>query len=591
MSDNFNNFINKNKYLIAIAAVAGVSVIGGTLLYLNQQPQPETKSSKKKKSKKKPTSSDEKEFASKSPKIYPVDNKGFPHITDEIISSLDKLQTEKWANALKEDGNAEFKLKHYQDAIKYYTAALQLRIDPVFYSNRSACYSALEEHENVIKDTTEAIKLKPDYTKCLLRRATSYEHLENYPDAMFDLTALTIHGGFSNKSTEQVLERVLKKHSLKIVENNLKDRVPDLPSASTIGSFFGAFVTDSAPEGISQESQGADKLLFEAIAKVNSNTPENYEKAVELFDKAIESYQVENLNSKSPSAGPATIALEYSAAFKFLKNDPIAATDDIVKAVELKPRPRTYVLRALIHADKSNYTEALKDFDTAIKLDPEAGDVYYHLGQLYYLTGDLVKAQENFDLAKKYNSQNVYAFVQSACITYKNGNVTEAEDKFAEAKLKFPTSPEIPNYYGEVLSDYGKHQLALKQFETAARLQKALPTFSVGALPLINQASLLLRDNLDKFDEAETLLKEACKLDPKSELACISLAQLKLQKEEVDEAIVLFERSSDLARTIEEKIQATSFAEATKMQKRIKADPVLSNKFAEVARQSLAAAS
>ena len=53
----------------------------------------------------------------------------------------------------------------------------------------------------------------------------------------------------------------------------------------------------------------------------------------------------------------------------------------------------------------------------------------------------------------------------------------------------------------------------------------------------------------------------------KSELARISLAQIKLQKDEVDDAIVLFEESSDLARSIEEKIQATSFAEATKMQK------------------------
>ena len=70
----------------------------------------------------------------------------------------------------------------------------------------------------LLKDTTEAINLKPDYTKCILRRATSFEVLEKYEDAMFDLTALTIYGGFSNKSIEQVLERVLRKHSIKIVE-------------------------------------------------------------------------------------------------------------------------------------------------------------------------------------------------------------------------------------------------------------------------------------------------------------------------------------------------------------------------------------
>ena len=53
---------------------------------------------------------------------------------------------------------------------------------------------------------------------------------------MFDLTALTIYGGFSNKSIEQVLERVLRKHSIKIVE--LKPKKLILPSAATIGSFL-----------------------------------------------------------------------------------------------------------------------------------------------------------------------------------------------------------------------------------------------------------------------------------------------------------------------------------------------------------------
>ena len=119
---------------------------------------------------------------------------------------------------LKEDGNQEFKNKNFKKLLNFIVLLLELKQDPIYYSNRSACYAALDDHENVIKDTTEAINLKPDYTKCILRRATSFEVLEKYEDAMFDLTALTIYGGFSNKSIEQVLERVLRKHSIKIVE-------------------------------------------------------------------------------------------------------------------------------------------------------------------------------------------------------------------------------------------------------------------------------------------------------------------------------------------------------------------------------------
>ena len=181
---------------------------------------------------------------------------------------------------------------------------------------------------------------------------------------------------------------------------------------------------------------------------------------------------------------------------------------------------------------------------------------------------------------------NVYAYIQLACITYKNGHRDLADEKFTEAKLKFPTSPEIPNYYGEILADKGDVEGALRQFDISARLQEKLDRFSVGALPLINKATVISRESLERIGEAETLLTKACALDPKSELARISLAQIKLQKDEVDDAIVLFEESCDLARSIEEKVQAISFAEATKMQKRIKNDPVLTRKIAELMGQS-----
>lgn len=590
------SFFVRNRTAIAVTTLAGVSAVGAYYYYTQHaDSQDEDKKKKKKKSKKKgktspgaPNGSSTTTPAAGSSKIYPVDSKtGLPNISESDISSLSAKDREAWAMALKEDGNTEFKSKNYENGIAYYTAALQLKNDPVFYSNRSACYAALQDHENVIKDTTEAIKLKPDYTKCVLRRATSYEILENYTEAMFDLTALTIYGGFSNKSVEEVLERVLKKHAVKIVEEDLKHRVPELPSASTISSFFGAFAPETNPEGISEESTGADKFLYDTISNLNSNTIEGYEAADTLVNQAVEAYKVDELNANSENAAKAAIALEYSAAMKFLKNEPTAAAADIAKAIQLQPRARTYVFRALISADKASFGEALQDFTTAATMDPKSPDVFYQLGQLYYLTGDLEKAKDNFTKAMELNPNNVYAHIQLACITYKNGAVKEAEEKFTQAKLKFTTSPEVPNYFGEILADRGEIDLACKQFEISARLQEALPTYSVGALPLINKASLISRESMERIDEAEELLTTACALDPKSELARITLAQIKLQKEDVDEAIVLFEESSKLARSIEEKVQATSFAEATKMQRRIKQDPVLALKIEEVMKQAM----
>ncbi|MCH0628395.1 tetratricopeptide repeat protein [Kocuria palustris] len=598
--DNAKSFIAKNKTALTVTALALIAAVSAYYVYtqLNgaQPPAPapedDAAAKKKKKNKKKKlaksaspepaTGAAADATTAKKERAYPVDAKGLPALTDDVIASLSDADKDAWALALKEDGNSEFKHKRYDEAIAYYTAALQLKQDPIFYLNRLACYAALEDHENVIKDTSAAIKLKPDYTKCVLRRANSYEILEKYEDSMFDLTALTIYGGFLNKLIEQVLERVLKKHSIKIVE--LAPKELQLPSAATIGSFFGAFVEETNPEGISAESEGGAKYMYEALQAINGNTVDGYDKADTLINQAVEAFK--DVKAGDADAGIAAVALEYSAAFKFLKNDSAAAAVDIQSAIDLKPRPRSYVFRALINADKLSYKEALEDFKRAEDLDPKCLDIYYHLGQLYYLTGDLANAETQFTKARELNPKNVYAYIQLACITYKNGNIDLANEKFTEAKLKFATAPEVPNYYGEILADRGDIPAACNQFDIAARLQELLPVFSVGALPLINKATCLSRENLERIDEAEELLVKACELDPKSELARISLAQIKLQKDQVDEAIALFEELSRLARSFEEKVQATSFAEATKMQKRIKNDPVLTQKIAEVMRES-----
>lgn len=593
-----SNFFVRNKTAIATTLLVGASAGGAYYYYTQSQsdkPSVDPLTKSKKKSKKKKASKDaakadhdaSPEVTAEEPVPYPVNSKGYPEITDSIIAGLSEKQKEEWALALKKVGNDRYKAEDFEDAIIFYSAALQIKKDPVFYSNRSACYSALEKHEEVIKDASAAIDIKRDYVKCILRRANSYEVLEMYPEAMLDLTALTIFGGFSSKSVEQSLERVLQKHSLRIVEENLKNRVPELPSASTIGSFFGTYVSESNPEGISEESTGADKFLFDALTNINVNTPDSYEAADTLLNQAVEAYDVKKLTKDSEDAAKASIALEYFAAFKFMKNLPNEASDLISQAMSLKPRPRTYIMRALINADKSSFSEALADFDYAMKAEPKNGDVYYHLGQLYYLTSEFEKAKENFLKAKEFNPDNLYAYIQLACIIYKQGDFAGSEKSFTEAKLRFPTSPEILNYYGEILADHGDLAGAIKQYEIAARLQQALPNFSVGAIPLINKASLISRDGLEQLPLAEELLIKACELDPKSEIARISLAQVKLQREKPEEAVSLFEEGSNLARTIEEKVQATSFAEATKMQLRIKADPVLSAKVREYLADSM----
>lgn len=111
--------------------------------------------------------------------------------------------------------------------------------EPVFFSNRAACYVSMEppQHEKAVADCDEALKRDSHYVKALNRRATALEALERYEESLRgtcghktkhnnykkgprltispDYTATTILGKFQNDAAGRSVERVLEKLSKK----------------------------------------------------------------------------------------------------------------------------------------------------------------------------------------------------------------------------------------------------------------------------------------------------------------------------------------------------------------------------------------
>lgn len=92
----------------------------------------------------------------------------------------------------KEQGNEYFRVKDYDNAIHYYSLAIEYCPTEeeykeqlaTYYGNRSAAYFAEEEYELVIEDCSFAITLKEDYLKVIARRMQCYEKLEKYEEAL-----------------------------------------------------------------------------------------------------------------------------------------------------------------------------------------------------------------------------------------------------------------------------------------------------------------------------------------------------------------------------------------------------------------------
>mmetsp|Transcript_289 Transcript_289/g.523 ORF Transcript_289/g.523 Transcript_289/m.523 type:complete len:240 (-) Transcript_289:95-814(-) len=121
--------------------------------------------------------------------------------SEPSLIELEKMQDDGHARDIglameaKEKGNTCFREKDYDGAIDNYSQAIYLcpwgdehkEQMSIFYGNRAACYSAMQEHDHVVTDCSIALELNDTYVKVLMRRAQAYEVQEKYEEAIKDI--------------------------------------------------------------------------------------------------------------------------------------------------------------------------------------------------------------------------------------------------------------------------------------------------------------------------------------------------------------------------------------------------------------------
>ncbi|XP_073122000.1 TPR repeat-containing thioredoxin TTL1-like isoform X1 [Henckelia pumila] len=89
-------------------------------------------------------------------------------------------------------GNDLFKSERFTEACSAYGEGLRLDpLNPVLYCNRAACWFKLGQWEQSVDDCNQALRIQPNYTKALLRRAASNsKQLEHWNEALRDYELL-----------------------------------------------------------------------------------------------------------------------------------------------------------------------------------------------------------------------------------------------------------------------------------------------------------------------------------------------------------------------------------------------------------------
>lgn len=538
--DRVGAWYQDNK--VAAWTLAGVTVvtIGGTVYYLSQPPAPQPKS---KKDRRKPKKGDKtaatteaekaaedvraaatKKSAPKAAAAEEVVADELPSVTEDSVGSLSEQDRKDYAAKLKAAGNKAYAAKGYDRAIDLYTQALYCKADPVFYSNRAACWNAKTNWSKVIEDTTAALNLDNEYVKALNRRANAYEQEEMYSEALMDYTASCIIDQFRNESSAQAVERLLKKVAETKAKAIMQGKEKSLPSPTFVSNYLQSFRAKPLPEGLEETAdlaEGSGKWhLRKGLQAIRHRNSEGYKEAAEAFDKAVELGDLDN---------HAAEAYNMRGTFHYLRGDNDSALNDLNKSIELDPTlVQSYVKRASMHLEQSKLgggaggvdttllrlsgarEEAANDFETAAQNNPNDPDIYYHRAQLHFVLSEFSLAATDYQKSIDLDKDFIFSHIQLGVTQYKMGSIASSMATFRRCIKNFGDKSDVYNYYGELLLDQQKYQEAVEKFETAVEMEKKAvgETGGMNVLPLINKALALFQWKQD-FVAAEQLCEKA----------------------------------------------------------------------------------
>ncbi|KAL6931007.1 uncharacterized protein HGUI_03323 [Hanseniaspora guilliermondii] len=589
--NNTVTFFTKHKTAIITTAVClGVAVTTAYSIYNNKQPNttPSSDNSIKKKKKKenqKLKKQQEKEAIISTHSIEKYGLKFMPNSTAVDVTGLSEQERKQKAAKIKLDANALFKENQFKDAILYYTWAIQLYPDEVYYSNRSVCFLKLNQFEKAIKDCTSALEKKPMYPKCLLRRANCYESLGKYEDAVFDLSCLVLME-YEPQTVQALLEKNQDLASDEAMTEAIKNQPHVLANFSDIASFFSTLTSLKKNAKIIN-----DKHLNEIIDLLYGETAEDIIKCDEL----ISSY-VQDDGQKMSSFSNVVKCYIYAIAssLTFFKVLPQLSMEYIEKSLSYEKNAFNLVMYALINSENSpSSKDASELFNEAIEIDQNDASALYHKAQFLAMVDETqLKAISNlFIQVLEIDETFIFAEIQLCLLAYKQN--PESQDymtRFSSLIRKYPDNAQVRVCYAEVLAMKPENiNEAVAQLESVLSNTKIPGLEKVGAMVL--RVHTYLSDPKTAMGDlafANTLLKDAYDLDKTNYKVLNCIGQVKLQNPAtVNEGLELLTKAIDYTQGPLEKKQLIRLVQMSRLQFKLIQHPTWGPLFIETTQRAM----
>lgn len=169
-----------------------------------------------------------------------------------------------------------------------------------------------------------------------------------------------------------------------------------------------------------------------------------------------------------------------------------------------------------------------------------ASDAYIQLGIQYLRDGDTVNAKQAFLRASEINPRAELAFNGLAMVFQIEEEAELAESYFERAVDISPGNAVIHNNYGAFLFSEQRFEEACRELSRATED----PFYNSRAQAFENLGRCYL--NLERYAAATHAFKRSLTLDPNRPVALVELSEALLAENKPDEAIVYFDRFSQL---------------------------------------------
>jgi len=418
------------------------------------------------------------------------------------------------ATQLKDQGNKALQAEKFDEAISFYTQAIALEENHVFYSNRCAAFMKKGDYEKALTDALKTVEIKADWGKGYSRLGAALCYLGKYEEAVD-----AYNKGLMYDPENPQLKSGVEEAEAKMKTQNNPFNDPNLASKLAMDPRTRGFLNDPSFKVILEQlKQDPSNIRMFAkdqrvmtVLSVLLGIPMDFASPKEPENKpepAISKQKKEEKEEKQSE--PMSTLQKEALAEKELGNAAYKSKDFTTahkhydRAIELEPTNIVfYTNKSAVLFEEEKYDECLKLCDKAIDIGRENKADYtvvakpmVRVGNVYLKLKDLDRAIENFErsltehrndvivkqiakLKKQKMEDAKKAYIdpikaeeerESGNTCFKNGDFPTALKHYSESIKRNPDDPRVYSNRAAAYTKLAEFGLALKDVDSCLKL-------------------------------------------------------------------------------------------------------------------------